>query len=60
LLSGVTNAHHDSSSSSTSGKSSQAQRIAQKLGLRHVSSGDLLREHKASDTPLGRFLRENW
>lgn len=42
------------------GKSSQAQRIAQQLGLLHISSGDLLREHKASDTPLGRYMRENW
>lgn len=42
------------------GKSSQAQRIAQQLGLQHISSGDLLREHKASDTPLGRYMRENW
>jgi hypothetical protein len=47
-------------SSQPLGKSSQAQRVAAQLGLQHLSSGDLLRECKASATPLGRYMRENW
>jgi len=42
------------------GKSTQAQRVATQLGFRHVSSGDLLRRCKDGDTPLGRYVRENW
>jgi adenylate kinase len=36
------------------GKGTQASRIKERWGLMHVSSGDLLREHRASDTELGR------
>jgi adenylate kinase len=36
------------------GKGTQGTRIAEELGLDHVSSGDLLREAVAQDTPLGR------
>src|SRR4051812_29166506 len=36
------------------GKGTQGARIAEALGVEHVSSGDLLREAVASDTPLGR------
>lgn len=35
------------------GKGTQASRIADRWGLAHLSSGDLLREHRASQTPLG-------
>src|SRR4051794_31698983 len=36
------------------GKGTQGARIAEALGLDHVSSGDLLRAAVAEDTPLGR------
>ncbi len=36
-----------------SGKGTQAARIAQRLGLRHMSTGDLLREAVAGKTQLG-------
>jgi adenylate kinase len=36
------------------GKGTQASRIKDRWGLMHVASGDLLREHRASDTELGR------
>jgi adenylate kinase len=37
-----------------SGKGTQGERIAQELGVEHISSGDLLRAAVARDTPLGR------
>src|SRR3954453_22583283 len=40
------------------GKGTQGARIAEALGVEHVSSGDLLREAVASDTPLGRQVGE--
>jgi adenylate kinase len=36
-----------------SGKSSQARELASRLGLRHLSSGDMLREQVRRATPLG-------
>jgi adenylate kinase len=40
------------------GKGTQATRIAEHFGVVHLSSGDLLREHVASDTPIGRTAQE--
>jgi adenylate kinase len=37
-----------------SGKGTQGMRLAERLGVPHVSSGDLLREHVAGGTELGR------
>lgn len=37
-----------------SGKGTQAQQLAGELEIPHVASGDLLREHLAKGTPLGR------
>ena len=39
------------------GKGTQASRLAERLGLPHVSSGDLFRRHLRDDTPLGRRAR---
>lgn len=36
------------------GKGTQAARLAQARGLPHVSTGDLLRDHRGRGTPLGR------
>jgi adenylate kinase len=36
------------------GKGTQAKRVSQRLGLPHVSSGDLFREHARRSTDLGR------
>jgi adenylate kinase len=36
------------------GKGTQAARLSQARGLPHVSTGDLLRDHRARGTPLGR------
>lgn len=37
-----------------SGKGTQAARIAERAGIRHISTGDLLREAVAAGTPLGK------
>ncbi len=37
-----------------SGKGTQAARIKDKVGIPHISSGDMLREAVAKDTPLGQ------
>lgn len=37
-----------------SGKGTQATRLAERLNLRHVSTGDLLRDAVAKQTPLGK------
>lgn len=37
-----------------SGKGTQAARIAEREGIRHISTGDLLREAVAAGTPLGK------
>lgn len=39
-----------------SGKGTQAQFIAKKLSIPHLSSGDMLREEKKSDSPLGKEI----
>ena len=40
------------------GKGTQAARIAQRLGLKHLSTGDLLRGAVAAGTPAGRQARQ--
>jgi adenylate kinase len=40
-----------------SGKGTQAVRLAEVVGLPHVSTGDLLRENKAKKTELGRLAQ---
>ena len=39
------------------GKGTQAQLISSKLGLPHISSGDLFREHLKAETGLGKLAR---
>ena len=41
------------------GKGTQGVRIAEELGVEHISSGDLLRAAVAEDTPLGREVAEH-
>lgn len=41
-----------------SGKGTQAVRLAERLGLTHISSGDLLRQHVADETTLGKEVKE--
>lgn len=36
------------------GKGTQGTRLAEHFGIAHVSSGDILRQHVADETPLGR------
>ena len=40
------------------GKGTQASRLCAELGLPHVSTGDLFREHRAQGTELGRRAQE--
>lgn len=40
------------------GKGTQATRIAEHFNVAHISSGDLLREHVAKDTAIGRRAKE--
>jgi adenylate kinase len=40
------------------GKGTQATEIAQRFGLTHISSGDLLRQHMADGTSIGRSVQE--
>jgi adenylate kinase len=40
------------------GKGTQAKKLSEKLGMRHLSSGDILRAEKAAGTPRGRKLAE--
>src|SRR4051812_27683274 len=40
------------------GKGTQARFLAQTLGVPHVASGELLREHRAQGTALGRAAKE--
>ena len=40
-----------------SGKGTQAVEIAQRFGLTHISSGDLLRQHVREQTSLGQAIR---
>ncbi|MGQ0631457.1 MAG: adenylate kinase [Sporichthyaceae bacterium] len=39
------------------GKGTQAVRIAEQLGVRHISSGDLLRAHVNAETAIGRQVK---
>jgi len=39
------------------GKGTQAARLAEQLGLLHLSSGDLFRDNISRDTPLGRKVK---
>ncbi|MDQ1603287.1 MAG: adenylate kinase [Actinomycetota bacterium] len=41
-----------------SGKGTQAELLAQRLGITHISSGELLREHIDAQTDLGRQVSE--
>jgi adenylate kinase len=41
-----------------SGKGTQAVRLAERLGLTHISSGDLLRQHVRDETTLGKEVKE--
>jgi adenylate kinase len=40
-----------------SGKGTQASRLAKRLGLQHIASGDLFRENLRNETELGRLAR---
>jgi adenylate kinase len=40
------------------GKGTQAQKLCERLGLPHVSSGDLFREHLRNQTELGKRAKE--
>lgn len=40
------------------GKGTQAVRLAERLGITHISSGDLLRRHVTEGTPLGRQAQQ--
>jgi adenylate kinase len=40
-----------------SGKSTQAEHLARRFGLTHISSGELLRRHMAEGTAIGRAAR---
>lgn len=40
-----------------SGKGTQAKIVAEELGMRHISSGDALRQTAKRNTELGRYLR---
>src|SRR4051794_2537718 len=40
------------------GKGTQAARLRDEFALAHISTGDLLREHRARDTELGRLATE--
>lgn len=39
------------------GKGTQAMRLAQEYGFLHISTGDILRDHAARDTELGRAAK---
>ena len=39
------------------GKGTQAQRLAERFGITHISSGDLLRQHVRDATALGRTIK---
>lgn len=38
-----------------SGKGTQSERLVERYGLHHISTGELLREHIAKGTPLGKL-----
>jgi len=39
------------------GKGTQAKQLAERFGLAHISSGDLLRQHVRDETALGRTIK---
>jgi Adenylate kinase len=39
------------------GKGTQAERLAERFGIAHVSSGDLLRQHVQDQTSIGRMIK---
>jgi adenylate kinase len=39
------------------GKGTQAERLAERFGIMHISSGDLLRQHVREQTSLGRTIK---
>jgi adenylate kinase len=39
------------------GKGTQAERLAQRFGIAHISSGDLLRQHVKEETSLGQTIK---
>jgi adenylate kinase len=41
-----------------SGKGTQATAIAERFGITHISSGDLLRKHVTEETSIGRVAKE--
>lgn len=41
-----------------SGKGTQGERLAQRLGVEHLAAGDLLRAEVENDTPLGKQVSE--
>jgi adenylate kinase len=41
-----------------SGKGTQGERLAERLGIEHLAAGDLLRAEVAKDTPLGRRVAD--
>ncbi|MDK2849577.1 MAG: adenylate kinase [Candidatus Woesearchaeota archaeon] len=41
-----------------SGKGTQAKILSEKLGLKHISTGDLLREETKKETPLSKKIKE--
>ena len=41
-----------------SGKGTQAVRIAERLGITHISSGDLLRQHVTDGTAIGKQVQQ--
>jgi adenylate kinase len=40
-----------------SGKGTQAERLAQRFGITHISSGDLLRQHVKDHTRIGQVIK---
>ena len=41
-----------------SGKGTQAVRLAERFGITHISSGDLLRQHVRDQTPIGQTIKQ--
>ena len=41
------------------GKGTQAERLARRFGIAHISSGDLLRQHVKDHTSIGQMIKSN-
>ncbi len=41
-----------------SGKGTQSEKLIERYGIHHISTGEVLREHIKNDTPLGRIASE--